>query len=419
MDRFEYRNGELYCEEVSVEEICRDVGTPVYIYSHGTILDHYTKLDRAFSEVDHLICFSIKSNSNLAVIRSLVKVGSGLDIVSGGELYRALKAGADPGKIVYASVGKRFDEIRFALEKGILMFNVESHPEAEAIDRVAGEMGSRAKVAFRINPDVDPHTHRHITTGKKETKFGIPIDKALETYVWARENLKNLDICGVHCHIGSQITSTEPYVKALSKVVPLVEDLRQAGFRIDTLNIGGGLGIIYRDETPSTADDFARATLPYIKKTGCKLLLEPGRFIVGNAGILATKVIYVKRTPSKNFLIVDAAMNDLIRPAFYDSYHRIRPVKIRTDRKGLFDVVGPVCETGDYFARDREVNPVEPGEFLAIFSAGAYGFVMSSNYNSRPRAAEVMVIEDRYYIVRKRESYLDLIRGETIPGELI
>jgi diaminopimelate decarboxylase len=419
MDRFEYRDGQLYCEEVSVEEICRDVGTPVYIYSHGTILDHYVKLDRAFSEVEHLICFSIKSNSNLAVIRSLAKAGSGMDVVSGGELYRALKAEVDPKKIVYASVGKTEEEIRFALESGILMFNVESRPEAEAIDEVAGRMNLRARVAFRINPDVDPHTHRHITTGKKETKFGIPIDRAVETYVWARENLKNLDVCGVHCHIGSQITSTEPYVIALSRLVPLVEDLRRAGLNIRTLNIGGGLGIIYRDETPSTAENFAAAVLPYIRKTGCKLLLEPGRFIVGNAGILVARVIYLKRTPAKNFLIVDAGMNDLIRPAFYDSFHRIQPVRIRTDRTDVFDVVGPVCETGDYFAKDREVNLVEPGEFLAIFSAGAYGFTMSSNYNSRPRAAEVMVIEDRYYIVRKRETYLDLIRGETIPGELM
>ncbi|RKY04250.1 diaminopimelate decarboxylase [Candidatus Poribacteria bacterium] len=419
MDRFEYRDGELYCEEVRVEDICRDVGTPVYIYSHGTIIDHYRKLDEAFGEIDHLICFSVKSNSNLAVIRALAKAGAGMDIVSGGELYRVLKAGVDPSKVVYASVGKSEEEIEFALQAGIMMFNVESRPEAEAINRVAGRMGVKARIAFRINPDVDPHTHKHITTGKGGTKFGIPIDEAVETYLWAKERLGNLIPCGVHCHIGSQITSVEPYKEALSRIVPLVSELRRNGLEIDTLNIGGGLGIVYKDETPSTADEFAAAVLPYVRDLGCKLIIEPGRFIVGNAGILATKVLYIKRTPHKNFLIVDAAMNDLIRPAFYDSYHRIAPVRIRTEETDTFDVVGPVCETGDYFAKDRRINLVEPGDIISIFSAGAYGFTMSSNYNSRPRAAEVMVIEDRYYIVRKRETYLDLIRGEAIPGELM
>jgi diaminopimelate decarboxylase len=354
----------------------------------------------------------------LAVIKSLVKAGSGVDIVSGGELYRAARAGVSPSKIVYASVGKTEGEIRAALDMGIFMFNVESKPEAEAIDKVAGQMGVRAKAAFRINPDVDAHTHEHTTTGKKENKFGIPIDQAVGIYSWARSNLRNMDFSGVHLHIGSQITSVEPYVLSLSKTVSLIADLRRSGADITTLNIGGGLGIIYRDETPSTAADFAEAILPYIKETDCKLILEPGRFIVGNAGILVTKTIFVKRTLVKNFLIVDAAMNDLIRPALYESYHRIQPVNIRSSEMDTFDVVGPVCESGDFFAKDREINIVDQGDLLALFSAGAYGFVMASNYNSRPRTPEVMVIGDRYYIIRKRETYLDLIRGEAIPGEL-
>jgi len=425
MDFFHYENGELYCEEYRVADVAEEVGTPFYLYSHRTMVDHYRKLDKALESVDHLICFSLKSNSNLAVCKALVNEGAGADVVSGGELYRALKAGFLPQNIVFAGVGKTEAEIEYGLRSDILMFNVESMSEANAINRVADRLDKKARVALRVNPDVDPETHRHITTGKKGNKFGLEIDMAVEFFTEAAA-MPNLEVMGVHAHIGSQIVSTSPYVESVSKLVELTADLRSEGIDIRTLNAGGGLGIIYSEEEPSTAQQFAEAVLPLVKPTGCRFILEPGRFIIGNAGILVTRVIYVKPSGSKTFVIVDAGINDLIRPALYESYHDIQPVLGGTRRQGdagtqkmVADIVGPVCESTDYFAKDRNIPVVKEGDLLAIFSTGAYGFVMSSNYNSRPRMSEVMVIDDRHFIVRKRETYEDLIRGETIPEELL
>jgi len=418
MDFFHYENNRLYCEEVLVSDIAEEVGTPFYLYSHRTIVDHYRKLDKALESIDHLICFSIKSNANLAVCRTLVNEGSGADIVSGGELYRAIKVGFNTQNIVFAGVGKTEAEIEYALNSDILMFNVESIPEAKAIDRVAGRLGKKAKIALRINPDVDAETHKHITTGKKENKFGLPIDKAVDYFTEAGK-MPNLDVTGVHAHIGSQIVSTVPYVESINRLAKLISDLDEAGIKIQTLNIGGGLGIVYNEENPSTAQQFAEAILPLVKPTERKLIIEPGRFIVGNAGILVTKVVYIKPTEAKKFVIVDAGMNDLIRPALYDSYHSIRPVNIENIDEFIVDVVGPICESSDCFANERSIQVVKEGDLLSIFSAGAYGFVMSSNYNARPRVAEVMVIDNKYFTTRKREAYEDLINGESIPEDLL
>ena len=417
MDFFHYENGELYCEEDRVAGIAEEVGTPFYLYSHRTLVDHYRKLDRALGGSDHLICFSLKSNSNLAVCSALANEGAGADVVSGGELYRALKAGILPQNIVFAGVGKTEAEIVYALEVGILMFNVESMSEASAINRAAGRLGRKSRIALRVNPDVDADTHKHITTGKKENKFGLAIDMAVDFFTQAAA-MTNLEVDGVHAHIGSQIVSTAPYVESIDKLVTLIADLNSAGIHIRNLNVGGGLGIIYKEETPSTAQEFAEAVLPRVRPTGCRFILEPGRFIVGNAGILVTRVTYVKPTDSKTFVIVDAGMNDLIRPALYDSYHTIRPVVVTNSEEMVVDIVGPICESADCFAKDREIPAVEEGALLAVFSAGAYGSVMSSNYNSRPRPSEVMVMGNEHFIVRERETYEDLIRGEMIPGML-
>jgi diaminopimelate decarboxylase len=418
MDYFHYENNRLYCEEVLVSDIAEKVGTPFYLYSHRTLVEHYRKLDKALESIDHLICFSLKSNASLAVCRSLVNEGSGADIVSGGELYKAVKIGFKPQNIVFAGVGKTEAEIEYAINSDILMFNVESMSEAMAIDRVAGRLNKKARIAFRINPDVDAGTHKHITTGKKENKFGLAIDKALDCYLEAAK-MPNLDIIGVQAHIGSQIVSTTPYVESINRLAKLINDLDEAGIKIQTLNIGGGLGIIYNEENPSTAQQFADAILPLVKPTGRRLIIEPGRFIVGNAGILVTKVVYIKPIEAKTFVIVDAGMNDLIRPALYDSYHSIRPVTIESTDEFIVDVVGPICESADCFAKERSIPIVKEGDLLSIFSAGAYGFVMSSNYNARPRIAEVMVIDDKYFTTRKRETYDDLINGEFIPEELM
>lgn len=418
MDYFHYENNRLYCEEVLVSDIAEEVGTPFYLYSHRTLVEHYRKLDKALESIDHLICFSLKSNASLAVCRSLVNEGSGADIVSGGELYKAIKAGFKPQNIVFAGVGKTEAEIEYALNSEILMFNVESMSEAMTIGCVAGRLNKKARIAFRINPDVDAGTHKHITTGKKENKFGLAIDKAVDYYIEATK-MPNLDVIGVQAHIGSQIISTTPYVESINRLAKLINDLDEAGIKIQTLNIGGGLGIIYNEENPSTAQQFADAILPLVKPTGRRLIIEPGRFIVGNAGILVTKVIYIKPIETKTFVIVDAGMNDLIRPALYDSYHSIRPVKIESTDAFVVDVVGPICESSDCFAKERRIPIVKEGDLLSIFSAGAYGFVMSSNYNARPKVVEVMAIDDKYYITRRRETYDDLINGEVIPEELM
>jgi len=419
MHYFKYNKAKLYCESVCVEKIAKDVGTPFYLYSYKTLISHYMKIKEAFKSLKPVICFSMKSNSNLSVCQALLKAGAGLDIVSGGELFKARKLGADPKKIVYASVGKTATEINDALKAGILFFNVESMPELALIDRLCERMKKRAKVAIRVNPGVKAKTHKYITTGTKSNKFGIDEDTTLRIFNNSVK-FKHIDIIGIHIHIGSQIIQVDPFLKAIRKVSSLIGVIRKAGHRVDYLNIGGGLGIVYNDEKPQTAKDFAKAVIPMLNKLNVKLILEPGRFISGNSGILVTKVLYVKKTLGKSFMIVDAGMNDIMRPSLYDAFHEILPVVRGSSgqEKQKFDVVGPICESGDFIAKGRKLVPASEGDFLAVMSAGAYGFSMSSNYNARPRAAEVMVINGKYYIVRKRESYQDLVRGEVIPKVL-
>jgi diaminopimelate decarboxylase len=415
MHDFVYKNGELYCEGVSVKSVAQRVGTPFYLYSGNTLANHVKAFAGAFKGVPHLVCFALKSNSNGAVLRLLGREGAGADIVSGGELFRALRAGIAPKKIVYAGVGKRRDEIEYALKIGILMFNVESGEELLALDRAAEEMHVKARIALRVNPNIDPKTHAYISTGLKENKFGIPIEHALEHYQMAK-NLSHVEVVGIHQHIGSQITEIQPFVDAVEKLVSFVKELRSAGVSIQYINMGGGLGITYKDETPPLPRELAKAVQPLLKDCGCTLVLEPGRAIVGNAGILVTSILYHKESGEKRFLIVDAGMNDLIRPSLYEAYHEIKPViEPASSRKAVFDVVGPICESGDYLAKDREMPEVKPGDLLSVMGAGAYGFSMSSNYNSRVRAAEVMVKGKEYFVVRERETYNDLIRNEKIP----
>ncbi len=417
MHEFKFIDNELCCERVRVSDIAKNVDTPFYLYSHKTLIDHYMKLKAAFRSIKPLICFSVKSNSNLAVLRALVKKDAGLDIVSGGELYRASLAGANPKRIVYAGVGKKQGEIRDAIKFGIHFFNVESEEEIRAIQGIARELNKKVNVAIRINPDVIPKTHSHIATGKGDTKFGLDFETAHKIFN-SRWQYPNLDIKGLHIHIGSQILDARPFQEAIGKVLSF---LKQNHIEAEYLNIGGGLGIVYAMEHPQTADHFAKNILPILKKTRLKIILEPGRFISGPSGILVTRVIYTKRTPRRNFLIVDSGMNDLLRPSLYAAYHKIVPVKsAEYDSSDLerVDVVGPICETGDFLAKDRLLSQAKSGDLLAVMGAGAYGFTMSSNYNSRPRGAEVMVIGARFHIVRRREAYKDLVRGETIPKAL-
>jgi len=420
MHRFTFRNGSLWCEKVRVEAVARTYGTPLYLYSYGTLLDHFKKLARAFSSVRPLICFSVKSNGNLAVLRSLVRQGAGLDIVSGGELQMALKAGCPPRRIVYASVGKSPSEIRKALAAGIFCFNVESEAELAAIAQAAKRMGKVAPVALRINPNVAAHTHRYITTGRLENKFGIPMPKAEELMLKRWDSYRGaLRLMGLHLHIGSQITTSTPFVQAIRRVGPMLRRLRAAGVNPQWLNLGGGLGIVYKDERPQTAQTFARAILPSLKTLKIKLILEPGRFVVGNAGILVTQVLYLKQSGKKQFIIVDAGMNDLLRPSLYGAHHEIAPVTqpkgARGKKKLRYDVVGPVCESGDFFAQDRLLPELKAGDRLALFGAGAYGFSMASNYNARPKPPEILVRGKKAYRVRRRQTIQDLTRGETVP----
>jgi diaminopimelate decarboxylase len=415
MHDFQYKNGELYCEGVPVKTVAQRVGTPFYLYSSRTLMNHFRAFDNAFAGVPHLICFALKANSNSAVLRLLSRECAGADMVSGGELFRALRAGVDPNKIVFAGVGKRRDEIEYALKVGILMFNVESGEELQAINQSAKEMRSKASIELRVNPNIDPKTHAYISTGLKENKFGIPIEQALEYYQTAK-NLPHVEIIGVHQHIGSQITEVQPFVDALEKLLGFVKELRSAGIDIQYINIGGGLGITYKDETPPLPADMAKAIRPLLKDCRCTIVMEPGRAIVGNAGILVTSALYRKNAGEKHFLIVDAGMNDLIRPSLYEAYHDIRPViEPVSGEKTVTDVVGPICESGDFLAKDREMAAVKQGDLIAVMGAGAYGFSMASTYNSRPRIPEVMVKENEYYIVRERETYNDLIKGEKVP----
>lgn len=413
MDHFEYRDGRLHAEDVPVADIAATVGTPCYIYSRATIERHWRAFDHAFGEHPHLVCYAVKANSNLAVLNVLGRLGSGFDIVSGGELERVLAAGGDPGKIVFSGVGKRRDELERALEINIRCFNVESEAELALLERVAAERGQRAPVSLRINPDVDADTHPYISTGLKQNKFGIEVERALAVYARAAAS-PHLEVVGVDCHIGSQLTRVAPFVDALERVLALVGRLEAQEIAIRHLDLGGGLGIRYRDEEPPLPAEHAAALLERLRDRPHEILIEPGRAIVGNAGILVTRVELLKQGEDKSFAVVDAAMNDLLRPALYSAWQAIIPVEPRTmGESRRYDVVGPICETGDFLGKDRELN-IEPGDLLAVRSAGAYGFAMSSNYNSRPRAAEVMVDGGRFRVVRRRETVAELYAGEAI-----
>ena len=417
MHLFKYRAGELFAEDVPVKELAETYGTPLYIYSYNTLLRHLRAYTNAFNGYPHIICFAVKANSNTAILRLFAKNGGGADIVSGGELYVALKAGIPAKKIVYAGVGKTEDEIRFALRSKILMFNVESENELREIDRAAREMKTKASVALRINPDIDPETHPYIATGLRKHKFGIPIEEAIEYYRLA-SSLKNIKVIGIHKHIGSQITKVSPFVDALKRILLLIDKLSVQGVDIQYLDVGGGLGISYRDEEPPVPKDLARNLIPLLKGRRLTLIIEPGRSIAGNAGILVTKILYLKDSEEKEFIIVDAGMNDLIRPALYNAYHRILPVLRKKRNTIICDVVGPICESSDFLAKERELKTVKQDEYLAVMTAGAYGFSMSSNYNSRPRAAEVLVKGKEHFLIRKRETFSDLIRNDRIPAFL-
>lgn len=414
MHHFHYKEKALFCEEFPVAAIAEAVGTPFYLYSHATLNRHFEAFDGAFSGIRHLTCFSVKSNSNLAILRLFANLGGGADIVSGGELYRSLRAGVDPARIVYSGVGKRPEDMRYALESGILMFNVESEQELISLNRVAGEVGRKAGVALRVNPDVDPLTHPYISTGMKENKFGIDIQEALGQYARAA-NMGHLEVMGVSCHIGSQLTRVSPFVDSLKKLNGFMARLGEQGIRIRYLDLGGGLGITYDEESPPLPKEYAEAIREEMSDPDLTLILEPGRVLVGNAGILVTRVLYTKNNRDKRFFVVDAAMNDLIRPSLYQSFHGMQPVILSDRERVVADVVGPICETGDFLARAREMQSLEPDDLLAVMSAGAYGFSMSSTYNSRPRVAEVLVKGHDFHIIRARETYEDLVRGEQIP----
>ena len=417
MHFFSYKGNELYAEDVPVRTLAEKYGTPLYVYSYKTLLRHFKSYDEAFRDFPHIVCYALKANTNAAVLRLLAKNGSGADIVSGGELFRAMNAGIPSEKIVYAGVGKTEEEIRSAIKAKILMFNVESEDELREIDRVAGKMRTKAPIALRVNPDIDARTHPYISTGMRKHKFGISIDEALENYRLAAR-LKNIRVVGVQKHIGSQITKIAPFVDALKKILVLVDELNRQKFDIKYLDIGGGLGITYADEKPPLPADIAKKLLPIINGRKLTLIMEPGRSIVGNAGILVTKVLYLKKGEGKEFVIVDAGMNDLMRPSLYDAYHHILPVARKKRNMIMTDIVGPICESGDFLAKGREIEKVQRGEYLSVMSAGAYGMSMSSNYNSRPFIAEVMVNGNTHSLIRKRGSHEDLVRNESIPGYL-
>ncbi|HTY21445.1 MAG TPA: diaminopimelate decarboxylase [Geobacteraceae bacterium] len=417
MHHFQYKGNELHAEEVAVRDIVAKLGSPVYIYSRATLERHFKAMDSAFAELPHTICFSVKANSNLAVLKTFVKLGGGVDIVSGGELFRALKVGVAPDRIVYSGVGKKDEEIEYALNSDILMFNVESEQELDRINCIAGRLGKKAGIAIRVNPDVDPETHPYISTGLKKAKFGINIERSIAQYKRAKE-MDNLRILGVDCHIGSQLTKISPFVDAIRKLKRLISGLREMGIELRYLDLGGGLGIRYGEEEPPLPLEYGKAVVEETRDLGLHLLFEPGRNLVGNAGILVGKCLYIKEGDEKNFVIVDAAMNDLARPSLYGSYHGVQAVSIEQKGSIVADIVGPICESGDFLAKDREVPNFKQGDLIAFMSAGAYGFTMSSNYNSRPRVAEVMVDGDRFEVIRERETVDDLIRGERLPSFL-
>jgi len=413
MDHFNYRGGRLHAEEVSLSEIAERFGTPCYVYSRATLERHWRAFDRAMGDHPHLICFAVKANSNLAVLNVLARLGSGFDIVSVGELERVLAAGGEPSRVIFSGVGKREDEIRRALEVGIRCFNLESEPELERVDRVAGELGVTAPISLRVNPDVDARTHPYIATGLKENKFGIDIQAAEAVYRQAAD-LPNLRVAGIDCHIGSQLTDLAPFLAALDRVLDLADRLESAGIAIEHLDLGGGLGIRYTNETPPEPAAYASALLHRLGDRTYQVILEPGRAIVGNAGILLTRVEYLKPAAHRRFAILDAAMNDLVRPALYQAHQEIIPVRLETEAQpARYDLVGPVCETADFLGKDR-LLALAPGDLLAIRGSGAYGFSMSSNYNSRPRAAEVMADGAEAHLVRRRETIAELFAGESL-----
>jgi diaminopimelate decarboxylase len=416
MDHFNYRDNRLYAEDVELSAIAAAHGTPCYVYSRATLEHHWRVFDQALARHPHLICYAVKANSSLAVLGILAQLGSGFDIVSAGELQRVLKAGGDPARCVFSGVGKRSDEMRLALEAGIRCFNVESDVELERLSAVAADSGRLAPVSLRVNPDVDAGTHPYISTGLRENKFGIDVDTALATYRRAAQ-LEHIDIVGIDCHIGSQLTAVAPFTDALQRILSLVDRLQDEGITLRHIDMGGGLGIPYSDtDQPPAPDVYAQALLEQLAGRSLELLLEPGRAIAGNAGVLLTRVEYLKHTAHRNFAIVDAAMNDLQRPALYDAWHDILPVVPRTGDTLDYDIVGPVCETGDFLAKQRALS-LASGDLLAVRSAGAYGFTMSSNYNTRPRAAEIMVDGDQAHVIRERETFDDLVRGEHLLPE--
>lgn len=409
---FAYRNAKLCVESVALDRIAAEFGTPCYVYSRAALTAAYREFDSAFAGRNHLVCYAVKANSNLAVLNLFARLGSGFDIVSGGELQRVLNAGGDPQKVVFSGVGKRPDEMRAALAAGIFCFNVESEAELATLDRIAAEMGKIAPVSLRVNPDVDAKTHPYISTGLKENKFGIPFDEAEKLYLSARQ-FAHVHISGLDCHIGSQLTELAPFVEACGKMLDLLDRLEAQGLQIEHLDLGGGLGIRYSTEKPPAAQDYVAVLCADIGQRGQRILIEPGRALVGNAGLLLTRVEYLKHTPHRDFAIVDAAMNDLIRPALYDAHHEILPVTANGSNAKTYQIVGPVCETGDFLGHDRKLA-LSQGDLLAVMSAGAYGMSMSSNYNTRPRAAEVMVDGDHIHLIRERESMEQLLAGEKI-----
>lgn len=426
MDPFHYDHGQLYCEQTPIAQLAEQYGTPLYVYSQAAFVEQLKALHSAFAALDPLICYSVKANSNLSVLRLLAGLGSGFDVVSQGELFRVREAGGNPGKTVFAGVGKTDDEIAAGLDAGVLMFNVESEAELDAIARVASAKGVKAPVAPRINPDVDPKTHRYISTGNKQSKFGMDVERSVRLAEAAR-SMPSISLIGIHMHIGSQITTVEPYANAVAKGVDLIGKLREMGHPIAWYNVGGGYGIAYRGPEARPIAEFADVIVPAVKSTGCRLALEPGRVIAGNAGLLVSRVIFTKQSGDKRFLIQDAAMNDLIRPSLYEAFHRIWPVALpdgttepptdfETNRPGTepWDVVGPVCESGDFLAKDRPLPTLNRGDLLATFSAGAYGMVMASNYNTRPRPAEVLITGNQAKLIRRRETYDDLLAAERI-----
>ena len=415
MHHFQYKGSELFAEDVPVRDIVAQVGSPVYVYSQATLERHFRAFDEAFAEVPHTICYSVKANSTAAVLKTFINLGGGVDIVSGGELYRALKVGVDPRKVVYSGVGKKDDEIEYALKSDILMFNVESEQELDRINQIATRIGKKAGISIRVNPDVDPQTHPYITTGLKNAKFGITIERAIEEYKRAK-GMAGIEIIGIDCHIGSQLTKVNPFVDSIVKLKKVISILKDAGISLKYFDLGGGLGITYDNEDPPLPADYGKEIVSATKDLGMHLVFEPGRNLVGNAGILVAQCLYTKQRDEKNFIMIDAGMNDLARPALYGSFHGVQPVIKDQDGLIVADIVGPICESGDFLVKDREVPMFKQGDLMAFMSAGAYGFAMSSSYNSRPRVAEVLVKGDKFEVIRERETIEDLIRGERVAS---